>query len=74
MKPGPKPDPNLPPSVRHRDILQCMADGKPDKRIASELGIKLATVKSHSAILRTRIGATDRAHAVAIAIRRGWIQ
>ena len=73
MKPGRKPNPNIGPSPRHIQILIGIADGKQDKAIARELDIELATIKAHSYIMRKRLGAVDRAHAVAIALRRGLI-
>ena len=58
---------------RETQILSFIADGNTNKQIAHTLGISEQTIKSHvSAILR-KLNANDRAHAVALAIRRSWI-
>jgi DNA-binding NarL/FixJ family response regulator len=54
-------------------ILNHVAEGNSNKRIANILGISEQTIKNHvSAILR-KLNANDRAHAVFLAIRNGWI-
>lgn len=54
-------------------ILTHVAEGNSNKRIANILGISEQTIKNHvSAILR-KLNANDRAHAVFLAIRNGWI-
>jgi len=58
---------------RETQILNHVAEGNTNKQIADILGISEQTIKSHvSAILR-KLNANDRAHAVALAIRNGWI-
>ena len=58
---------------RETQILDYVAGGNTNKQIADILGISEQTIKSHvSAILR-KLNANDRAHAVALAIRNGWI-
>jgi len=58
---------------RETQILNYVAEGNTNKQIAHTLGISEQTIKSHvSAILR-KLNANDRAHAVALAIRNGWI-
>ena len=58
---------------RETQILSHIAEGNTNKQIADILGISEQTIKSHvSAILR-KLNANDRAHAVALAIRNGWI-
>ena len=58
---------------RETQILNYISDGKTNKQIAHVLGISEQTIKSHvSAILR-KLNANDRAHAVALAMRNGWI-
>ncbi len=61
--------------ITHREtqILNHVANGNTNKEIAHLLGISEQTIKSHvSAVLR-KINANDRAHAVALALRNGWI-
>jgi len=58
---------------RETQILNYIAEGNSNKQIARILGISEQTIKNHvSAILR-KLNANDRAHAVALAIRNGWI-
>ena len=58
---------------RETQILNYIAEGNTNKQIAHILGISEQTIKSHvSAILR-KLNANDRAHAVALAMRNGWI-
>jgi two-component system response regulator DegU len=63
----------VPLTQRERQILTFVADGNTNKQIAGILDISEQTIKNHvSAILR-KLNANDRAHAVVLAIRRGWI-
>ncbi|MCJ7769354.1 MAG: response regulator transcription factor [Dehalococcoidales bacterium] len=58
---------------RETQILNYVADGNTNKQIARILNISEQTIKNHvSAILR-KLNANDRAHAVVLAIRHGWI-
>ncbi len=58
---------------RETQILNYVAEGNSNKQIAGTLQISEQTIKNHvSAILR-KLNANDRAHAVVLAIRHGWI-
>ena len=58
---------------RETQILNYVAEGNSNKEIARILEISEQTIKNHvSAILR-KLNANDRAHAVALALRSGWI-
>jgi two-component system, NarL family, response regulator DegU len=58
---------------RETQILTYIAEGNSNKEIAYILEISEQTIKNHvSAILR-KLNANDRAHAVALALRSGWI-
>jgi two-component system response regulator DegU len=62
-----------PLTPRETQILNYIADGNTNKQIAGILEISEQTIKNHvSAILR-KLNANDRAHAVVLAIRHGWI-
>ena len=52
-------------SDRERDSLAFMADGRRDKEIADLLGITEATVRFHIDNARRKLGARNRAQAVA---------
>ncbi len=62
-----------PLTSRETQILRYIAEGNSNKQIARILQISEQTIKNHvSAILR-KLNANDRAHAVVLAIRHGWI-
>lgn len=66
-------DITTPLTSKEVQILTFIAEGNTNKRIASILGISEQTIKNHvSAILR-KLNANDRAHAVFLALRNGWI-
>lgn len=60
-------------SVREMHILEALADGLSNKMIAKSLSITEETVKSHLKKIYEKLGAADRAHAVAIALRQQLI-
>jgi len=66
-------DITTPLTAKEIQILSHIAEGNSNKRIANILGISEQTIKNHvSAILR-KLNANDRAHAVMLAVRNGWI-
>lgn len=58
-------------SGRELEVLELVAQGKSNREIAGELWISEATVKSHLLHVYDKLGATDRASAVATAMKRG---
>lgn len=54
---------------RQREILQLLADGGSTVAAAKELGLSEETVKTHTKNVLARLGARNRTHAVAIALR-----
>lgn len=62
-----------PLSKREREILQRVADGATTRQVATDLGISPHTVKTHLERIFEKLGANDRAQAVAIAIRAGVV-
>jgi DNA-binding NarL/FixJ family response regulator len=54
-------------------ILEALAEGLSNKMIAKSLSITEETVKSHLKKIYEKLGAADRAHAVAIALRQQLI-
>jgi len=62
------------PSLRELDVLRLASAGKSNREIASSLIISEATVKAHMSTLLMKLGAADRAHAVALATKRGFIE
>jgi len=65
---------DAPLSKREAEILQKVAYGATTKEVASQLGISPHTVKTHLERIFEKLGANDRAQAVAIAIRQGLVQ
>lgn len=61
-------------SSREVEVLQLIAAGKANKQIADELSIGESTVKSHVTNILSKLGASDRAHAVTIGLKRGMIE
>jgi DNA-binding NarL/FixJ family response regulator len=59
---------------RQRQILQLYADGQSTARVAKRLGLSTETVRTHTKATLSRLGARDRAHAVAIALRSSLIE
>jgi DNA-binding NarL/FixJ family response regulator len=62
-----------PLSPREIEILQKVAYGASTKEVADQLGISFHTVKTHLERIFEKLGANDRAQAVAIAIRQGMV-
>lgn len=67
---GPE-DPGLTP--REHEILALVADGLANKQIAARLGISANTVKTHLELVFGKLGASTRAEAVAMGVRRGLL-
>jgi len=59
---------------REIDVLRLIASGNANKQIADQLSIGEATVKSHVTNILSKLGANDRAHAVTIGLKRGFIE
>ena len=55
---------------RQKAVLTSITRGIPNKQIADQLGISLDGVKGHVRRICTKIGASTRAEAVAIALRK----
>ncbi|NNG21978.1 response regulator [Telluria aromaticivorans] len=56
---------------RERDVLALVAKGHGNRSVAQELGIAEETVKSYLSNVLQKLQASDRTHAVVIALRRG---
>jgi DNA-binding NarL/FixJ family response regulator len=59
---------------REVEVLRKVAQGNRNRDIAAQLFIAEETVKVHLKHIMDKLGARDRTHAVAIALRRGIIQ
>jgi DNA-binding NarL/FixJ family response regulator len=58
---------------REREILQLISDGCSNKEVSDKLFISIQTVKTHVAHIFGKLQAKDRAHAVAVALREGYL-
>lgn len=74
-------DPAVPPkgsrgklTRRQRQILQLLANGGSTTAAARELGLSEETIKTHTKNALGRLGARNRTHAVAIALRDSLIE
>jgi two-component system, NarL family, response regulator len=74
-------DPAVPPkgsrgqlTRRQRQILQLIANGGSTTAAARDLGLSEETVKTHTKNALARLGARNRTHAVAIAMREALIE
>src|SRR5690349_16734830 len=59
---------------REQEILHLIADGKSLPEIAKILYLGVTTVKTHTQHLYEKLGVSDRAAAVAVAMRRGLLE
>ncbi len=74
-------DPDVPPkgsrgqlTGRQREILQLLADGGSTTMAARQLDLSEETVKTHMRNVLARLGARNRTHAVALALRESLIE
>lgn len=61
-------------SEREREVLALLAQGLSNKEIAEHLFLSVATVKYHVRLLLSKLGASSRAEAVALAWQHNLIQ
>jgi DNA-binding NarL/FixJ family response regulator len=62
-----------PLSSREVEVLGRLAEGKVYKQIAFELGVSTSTIRSHLHHIYAKLGTVDRAQAVLLATRHGWL-
>ncbi|MET0934751.1 MAG: response regulator transcription factor [Luteibacter sp.] len=60
-------------SERELSVLRGVAAGLENKQIAQRLGISAETVKEHMSRVMAKLHASNRAHALAIALARGFL-
>ena len=58
---------------RETEILNYIAEGNSNKQIDKILEISEQTLKNHVSSILRKLNANDRAHAVVLAIRQGWL-
>ena len=62
-----------PLSSRELEVLISLSDGKVYKQIAREMSLSVSTVRSHLHHAYAKLDVPDRAQAVLLATKRGWI-
>jgi DNA-binding CsgD family transcriptional regulator len=68
---------DLPPeplSLREREVLQLIAEGKSTKEVAVVLGISVKTAESHRTRMMEKLNVHETASLVRYAIKRGLVQ
>jgi DNA-binding NarL/FixJ family response regulator len=63
-----------PLSDRELTVLRLVANGNPNKLIATQLGLSTDTIKAHLKSIFSKLGVGDRTEAVTVAVRRGFIE
>jgi DNA-binding NarL/FixJ family response regulator len=58
-------------TMRETEVLRLVSEGLGNKEIADRLGTASGTIKMHVQNILDKLGASDRTHAVTMAIRRG---
>ncbi len=61
-------------SPRELEVLRLVAAGCSNKEVAGHLYLSVATVKTHLDEAYRKLGVSDRAHAVAVALRAGLLE
>ena len=61
------------PTARQMEVLALIAQGRPNKLIADQLGIAERTVKLHVTALLDAVGANNRTHLLVVARERGML-
>ncbi len=70
----PEPVPRAALTTREIEVLTLVARGLSNKEVADRLGTAGGTVKMHIQNILSKLGASDRTHAVTIALQRGIIR
>jgi len=58
---------------RQQEVLFCLVEGKPTKKIYTELGISEGTAKVHISAIFRALRVRNRTQATLVALREGWI-
>ncbi|WP_281356715.1 response regulator transcription factor [Amycolatopsis anabasis] len=58
---------------RQCEVIQGMSEGKDNGEIARDLVLSVETVRTHAKTILRKLGARNRTHAVALAIRQGLV-
>ena len=56
-------------TARETQVLECLLEAMPDKLIARQLDLSLATVKLHAKTIFRKLGVSSRAEVIVLAYR-----
>lgn len=70
---GSAPPVDCPLTDRELEVLKLIADGHDTAGVAQALCLSILTVKNHLRNMFAKLGVRERTHAVAIALRSGWL-
>lgn len=62
------------PTKRELQVVALIADGATYSDVGAALDISAMTARTHGANVLRHLGVHSMAHAVAVCIRRGWIE
>ena len=60
-------------TAREREVLQLIAEGSSNQKIAEELFISVKTVEAHRAHIMTKLHAKNRTDLIRYALRKGLV-
>ncbi len=67
------PEPRSAITPRQRQVLYCLIEGKPTKKICQELGMSEGTAKVHIGAIFRALRVRNRTQATLAALQEGWI-
>jgi DNA-binding NarL/FixJ family response regulator len=73
VEPQRAPSDSPPLTEREKEILRSVAEGLPNKEIARQLGISLATVRNHVHNILEKLEVHSKLEATSLAFRQGWV-